>query len=44
MKNLFYPSTAADILSRFEKLQPDSKALWGKMTVSQMLAHIQVPT
>lgn len=44
MKNLFDPSAAADILSRFEKLQPDSKALWGRMTVAQMLAHIQVPT
>ena len=44
MKNLFDPSAAADILSRFEKLQPDSKALWGKMDVAQMLAHIQVPT
>ncbi len=44
MKNLFDPSAAADILSRFQQLQPDSKALWGKMNVAQMLAHIQVPT
>ena len=44
MKNLFHPSAAVDILSRFEKLQPDSKALWGNMNVAQMLAHIQVPT
>ena len=43
MKNLFDPTAAADILSRFEKLEPDSKALWGKMYVAQMLAHIQVP-
>lgn len=44
MKNLFDPSAAADIFSRFEKLQSDSKALWGKMNAAQMLAHIQVPT
>ena len=44
MKNLFDRSAAADILARFEKLQPDSKALWGNMNVAQMLAHIQVPT
>jgi len=44
MKNLFDPSAAEEILSRFDKLQPDSKALWGKMNVAQMLAHIQVPT
>ncbi len=28
------------IATRIEKLNPDSKALWGKMTVAQMLAHM----
>lgn len=28
------------ILSRLDKLTPEGKALWGKMNVSQMLAHL----
>ena len=41
MENLFDTTVAANILSRIEKLQPGSKALWGKMNVGQMLAHCQ---
>jgi hypothetical protein len=43
MKDLFDASAAADVLGRIESLGPDSKGLWGKMNVSQMLSHIQVP-
>ena len=40
MPNIFDSTTSSDIFRRMEKLQPDSKALWGKMTVAQMLAHL----
>lgn len=39
MNNLFNPSDAAGILARLEQLNPNAQALWGKMTVNQMLAH-----
>jgi hypothetical protein len=31
------------IVNRISKLTPDSPAQWGKMNVSQMLAHCQAP-
>ena len=40
MKNLFDPSAKNEILSRIDKLKPDSKALWGKMNVNQGLRHM----
>jgi hypothetical protein len=43
VKNLFDPAVKHDIVIRINKLTPESKALWGKMNVSQMLAHLQVP-
>lgn len=43
MYNLFEPTTAAEVISRIDKLQPTSKALWGKMDVAQMLAHCCAP-
>jgi len=43
MHNLFEPATAAEIISRIQKLQPGSQAQWGKMNVAQMLAHCQGP-
>jgi hypothetical protein len=43
MKNLFEPDMANDIVSRINKLQPSARQLWGKMNVSQMLAHCQAP-
>ena len=43
IKNLFEPSVKQEIIDRINKLTADSKALWGKMTVGQMLAHCQVP-
>ena len=43
MESIFEPGSCAAILQRIEKLQPDTAAQWGKMNVSQMLAHCQVP-
>ncbi len=42
MKNIFKIHHAQEIIDRIEKLKPDSKGLWGKMTVAQMLAHCNV--
>lgn len=42
MKNVFKQSDVLEILERINKLTPDSQRLWGKMTVSQMLAHCSV--
>jgi len=43
MENLFQSTVAEKIFERMEKLQPETKPLWGKMNVSQMLAHCKVP-
>ena len=43
METLFEPAATSKILSRIENLKPDTKALWGKMNVAQMLAHCEVP-
>jgi hypothetical protein len=39
MENLFQPNTAAVMVTRLEKIGPDSRAAWGKMNVEQMLVH-----
>jgi len=41
VKNLFDPVVKQDIIARINKLTPQSQRLWGKMNVSQMLAHLQ---
>ncbi|TBX69990.1 DUF1569 domain-containing protein [Flavobacterium silvisoli] len=39
-----YSKTDNDlIITRINQLTPESKALWGKMTVDQMLSHCQAP-
>ena len=43
VKNLFDPAVRQEIIARINKLTPQTKQLWGKMNVSQMLAHIQMP-
>ena len=43
MKRLFDPEENNLIKERINKLTPDSRPLWGKMNVSQMLAHLQAP-
>lgn len=39
MKNIFNEADKNEILQRIEKLNPESKPLWGSMNVAQMLAH-----
>ena len=43
VKNLFDPAVKQEIIDRVNKLTPETKPLWGKMNVSQMLAHVQMP-
>ena len=42
MKSLFDKTTCEEIISRLNKLSPQSKRQWGKMDVAQMLAHCKV--
>ena len=42
MKSVFNQSDVTELLSRINKLNPNSQRLWGKMTVAQMLAHCNV--
>lgn len=42
MYNLFDRNKADQLLARLEKITPDHKAQWGKMSASQMLAHCAV--
>ena len=39
MRTIFDQATTAELISRIDKLNENSKALWGKMTVYQMLRH-----
>ena len=43
VKDLFDPIVKQEIISRIHKLTPDAQRQWGKMTVGQMLAHLQMP-
>lgn len=43
VKNLFDPAVKKELIERINKLTPSSVPQWGKMNVSQMLAHLQVP-
>jgi hypothetical protein len=40
MAILHDPATLTSIRSRVERLTPDAQRLWGKMTVDQMLWHV----
>ncbi|MGW8122408.1 DUF1569 domain-containing protein [Roseivirga echinicomitans] len=42
MKNIFKPEVTQEVIDRINKLTPESKPLWGKMNVGQMLAHCSV--
>lgn len=42
MKNVFNLEDSTEIINRIGKLTPETKGLWGKMSVSQMLAHCNV--
>ncbi len=43
VKNLFASDAKQFIIERINKLTSESKPLWGKMNVAQMLAHCQMP-
>lgn len=43
MSSLFQPLQREALLARISKLSPESRPLWGKMNVSQMLHHSQAP-
>lgn len=42
MKNIFDQNVTAELIARLEKLKPETKQLWGNMSVSKMLAHCNV--
>ena len=42
MKNIFNKSEATEVINRIQKLNGNTRALWGKMSVDQMLAHCNV--
>lgn len=42
MKSVFNLKDSQDVIKRIQQLQPTTKANWGKMNVSQMLAHCNV--
>ncbi len=39
MKNIFEKEVTDELIARINQLSPQSQAHWGKMSVSQMLAH-----
>ena len=43
VKNLFDLSVKQEIIGRINKLTAQTPRQWGKMNVSQMLAHVQMP-
>jgi hypothetical protein len=43
IKDLFDPVVKQEIIDRIHQLSPNTKQVWGKMNVSQMLAHVQMP-
>lgn len=42
MQNIFQKEDCNQFVKRINLLTPDTKGLWGKMTVAQMLAHCNV--
>lgn len=42
MKSMFNPADVAELTGRINSLTPASQPQWGKMSVSQMLAHCNV--
>ncbi|MFC4094363.1 DUF1569 domain-containing protein [Euzebyella saccharophila] len=42
IKDCFSPDVSSELVSRINQLSPESKGLWGKMNVGQMLAHCNV--
>jgi len=42
MKDIFSDAVSAEIIDRIKQLNPNTKAMWGKMNAAQMLAHCNV--
>jgi len=42
MENIFEPAVAEKVINRIDKLTPETRPEWGKMDVSQMMAHCNV--
>ncbi|WP_234108590.1 MULTISPECIES: DUF1569 domain-containing protein [Chryseobacterium] len=42
MENVFDAKTAQNYIDRINKLTPETQRKWGKMTVDQVLAHLNV--
>lgn len=42
MKNLFNAADTADVINRINQLNANAQPQWGKMSVGQMLAHLNV--
>ena len=42
MKNLFQVDAVEEVIDRIDKLQPASQRQWGKMSIDQMLWHVNV--
>lgn len=40
--NIFQATEVAQLIDRINRLSPNTKPLWGKMQVDQMLAHVNV--
>jgi hypothetical protein len=43
LPNIFSEEVANEVMARVNKLSPEDTPQWGKMNVSQMLAHCNVP-
>lgn len=43
MKSLFNTPDNNEIIHRINQLTPETKSVWGKMRVNQMVAHCQIP-
>ena len=43
MANIFNTQDNEELISRIEKLTPESQPLWGKMRIDQMLKHCAAP-
>jgi len=42
MKNIFQAAVTSEVIERINRLNPSTPQQWGKMNVSQMLAHCSV--
>ena len=42
MKNIFDKAVTDEFISRINKLEPTTEAIWGKMSLGQMMAHCNV--